>query len=72
MRKGRDRQMDQEKDIENIINLLDGKVQNGVSRIKVNVSETQEEGTVTEQYHHGRCDVGSPWATGSVKNFGCD
>ena len=63
--------MNQEKDIENIINLLDGKVQNGVSRIKVNVSETQEEGTVTEQYHHGRCDVGSPWATGSVKNCYC-
>jgi hypothetical protein len=52
--------------------MLDNKTQNGISRIKVNVSETQDEGTVTTQYHHGRCDVGSPWAKGTVRNFGCD
>lgn len=58
-------------DIANIIDLLDGKCENGVSRIKVNVSETQEAETVKEVHHHGRCDVGSPWATGSVRNFDC-
>jgi hypothetical protein len=62
----------EEKEIEDIINMLDSKTQSGVSRIKVNVSETQDEGTVTTQYHHGRCDVGSPWAKGTVRNFGCD
>lgn len=62
----------EEKEIEDIINMLDSKTQGGVSRIKVNVSETQDEGTVTTQYHHGRCDVGSPWAKGTVRNFGCD
>jgi hypothetical protein len=62
----------EKKEIEDIINMLDSKTQSGVSRIKVNVSESQQEGTVTTQYHHGRCDVGSPWAKGTVRNFGCD
>ena len=61
----------QEKDIENIIALLDGKVEAGVSRIKVEVSDAQEAETVKTQYHHGRCDVGSPWAKGTVPNFEC-
>lgn len=61
--------MDEMKDIDNIIALLDGKCEAGVSRIKVNVSEEQESESVTEQYHRGRCDVGSPWATGKVRNF---
>lgn len=62
----------QEQEIDDVINMLDNKTQNGVSRIKVNVSEAQQEGTVSTQYHHGRCDVGSPWAKGTVRNFGCD
>ncbi len=62
----------QEAEIDDIINMLDAKTQGGVSRIKVNVSEEQKAGTVSTQYHHGRCDVGSPWAKGSVRNFGCD
>ncbi len=66
------KQRQQQQEIEDIINMLDSKTQGGVSRIKVNVSEQQEEGTVSTQYHHGRCDVGSPWAKGSVRNFGCD
>lgn len=63
--------MDEMKDIENIIALLDGKCESGVSRIKVNVSENQQPESVSEQYHNGRCDVGSPWATGAVRNFDC-
>lgn len=55
-------------DIINIIELLDEKVASGVSRIHIDVEEGQEE-AVKENYHHGRCDVGSPWATGKVKNF---
>lgn len=60
-----------ESDIANIIDLLDGKCDDGVSRIKVNVSEKQEPESIKEVHHHGRCDVGSPWATGSVRNFDC-
>lgn len=59
------------RDIDNIIALLDGKCEAGVSRIQVKVSDTQESETVTEQHHHGRCDVGSVWATGAVRNFDC-
>lgn len=62
----------QEQEIDDIISMLDDKTLNGVSRIKVNVSEAQQEGTVNTQYHHGRCDVGSPWAKGTTRNFGCD
>lgn len=60
-----------EQDIENIINILDGKVEAGASRIKINMTEEQEANSVKEVYHHGRCDVGSPWAKGTVKNFEC-
>lgn len=62
----------QAQEIEDIINMLDSKTQGGVSRIKVEVSDCQQEGSVSTRYHHGRCDVGSPWAKGSVRNFGCD
>ncbi len=66
------KQHQQEQEINDIINMLDSKTENGVSRIKVNVSDEQQEGTVNTQYHHGRCDVGSPWSKGTVGNFGCD
>ena len=61
----------QDTDVDALIALLDGCTRAGESRIKVNVSEGQQEGTVSTQYHHGRCDVGSPWAQGTVRNFGC-
>lgn len=61
-----------EQEIDAIIKMLDSKTENGVSRIKINVSDEQQEGTVNTQYHHGRCDVGSPWAKGTTRNFGCD
>lgn len=64
--------MNEEREIEEIIKMLDRKTRNGVSRIKVEVSEEQPEGTRQEKYHHGRCDVGSPWARGTVANFDPD
>lgn len=63
--------MNDQKNIEDIIELLDGKCESGVSRIKVTVTEDRVPGGISEQYHRGRCDVGSPWATGSVRNFDC-
>ena len=49
--------------------MLDGKTEEGVSRIGVHRVETEREDYVREVHHHGRCDVGSPFADGSVGNF---
>ncbi len=57
-------------EIDDLINMIDGKMNSGVSRLKVGFSEEVEEGQKKEGYHLGRCDVGSPGATGSVGN--CD
>ena len=57
-------------EIDDVINMIDGKMNSGVSRLKVGFSEELEEGEKKEAYHHGRCDVGSPWAKGTVTN--CD
>lgn len=55
--------MGQEKDVDAIIALLDGYAKAEGSRIKINVVEG-EGNIISKQYHHGRCDVGSPWAKG--------
>lgn len=60
-----------EQDIENIIKMLDAKTSAGVSRINVHVSEDAESGKIASVSHHGRCDVGSAWAKGTVPNFEC-
>lgn len=60
--------MDQLTDIDEIITMLDAKTAAGVSRIKVEMAEDAVKGDVKEQYHHGRCDVCSPFATGIVPN----
>ena len=57
-------------EIDDLIYMIDGKMNSGVSRLKVGFSEEVEEGQKKEAYHLGRCDVGSPWATGTVGN--CD
>lgn len=54
-----------EKDIEALIALLDGCTQAGESRIKIDVVEGQGE-VVDRKYHHGCCDIGSPWACGTA------
>jgi hypothetical protein len=55
----------QENDVDALIALLDGRTQAGDSRIKLDVVEGQGE-VVARRYHHGRCDVGSPWACGTA------
>lgn len=54
-----------EQDIAALIALLDGRTEAGDSRIKVDVVEGEGE-IVARQYHHGRCDIGSPWACGTA------
>lgn len=56
-------------DVENIIQLLDNKMgDSGINRINLHVEDTVAAGEVAEVYHHGRCDVGSPWARGTIGN----
>ncbi|MBQ8982089.1 MAG: hypothetical protein IJ079_00750 [Lachnospiraceae bacterium] len=62
--------MSEAQDIMNIIEMLDDKMSSGVSRLKINVEDDVKDGEVKEQYHMGRCDVGSPYANGTVGN-GC-
>lgn len=55
-----------EKEIEDMVKLLDGFADSGDSRLKINMSEELEAGQTKRVYHHGRCDVGSPWACGNA------
>ena len=62
-------------DVEDITEILDRLAQSGVSRMKVEIAEQMGEGEVKKAYHHGRCDVGSPFATGKLFDLedpGCD
>ena len=52
--------------IDEVIKMLDSMAQAEVSRMKVETSETMEEVNVKKVYHHGRCDVGSPFSTGKL------
>lgn len=54
-----------EQDINALIALLDNYAEAGGSRMKVDVVEGKGE-VISRQYHHGRCDVGSPWACGTA------
>ena len=53
-------------DVDGLINMIDGKMESGVSRLTIGFSEDLNTGVKREAYHHGRCDVGSPWAKGTV------
>lgn len=52
--------------IDEVIQMLDSMADAGVSRIKIETSNALEEGKKKKAYHHGRCDVGSPFATGKL------
>lgn len=61
-----EKQNGEKDDIEEIVNMLDSFAQSETARMKLKVSEDVEEGKVEKVYHHGRCDVGSPWAKGQA------
>lgn len=56
---------EQASSVEDIIRILDNYTQSGGSRLKLNVVEGEGQ-IVSREYHHGRCDVGSPWAKGQA------
>ncbi len=57
---------EENEDVMNIMNILDGFCKAGESRMKIEVTDSAEEGSFKKQYHHGRCDVNSPWAEGKA------
>lgn len=57
--------MEEASSVDDIIELLDHYTEAGVSRMKLNVVEG-DGGVISRQYHHGRCDIGSPWAKGQA------
>ena len=61
---GRERSIDAES-VEDIVKMLDDYVMSGSSRMKLKVVEGNGE-VISKEYHHGRCDVGSPWAKGQA------
>lgn len=52
--------------VEEVMKMLDSMSEKGISRMKVESSEFVEAGKAQKIYHHGRCDVGSPFATGKL------
>ncbi len=62
-------------EIDEVIKMLDNLTANEVSRIKIETSGQVREGEAKKTYHHGRCDVGSPYATGKLYDLedpGCE
>lgn len=54
-----------QQDVDSIIALLDNYVVSGKSRLKIQTVEGNGE-VIDYQYHHGRCDINSPWAKGTA------
>ncbi len=53
-------------DIDQVVSQLDSMVSKEISRMKIETSKEIAQGEVKKDYHHGRCDVGSPFATGKL------
>lgn len=54
-----------EADVDALVAMLDQYAGAEGSRIKIDVVEGEGK-VISRQYHHGRCDVGSPWAKGQA------
>ena len=54
-----------EMDEETIVNMIDNMMANGTGRLKIVGSEDMNAGEFKKEYHHGRCDIGSPYACGT-------
>lgn len=63
---GMDDKQREEQEIEDMVRLLDGFADSGDSRLKIKMSDELEAGQTQRAYHHGRCDIGSPWACGNA------
>ena len=52
------------KDVMNIMSMLDDFAESETGRLRLKVADDPNAKTAST-YHHGRCDVGSPWAKGT-------
>lgn len=55
-----------EEDVENMLGILENFLKTETGRMNVKVSEDFTTGKAEKVSHHGRCDVGSPWAKGKA------
>ncbi|MCI8945731.1 MAG: hypothetical protein HFI91_01555 [Lachnospiraceae bacterium] len=72
---GEEKGTSMEQDIENILKILDSFALGEESRMRLDVVETETGAGMTKVHHHGRCDIGSPWARGDCFDAGegeCD
>ena len=53
-----------DEDIANMLAILEKFGNSDISRLNVQVSDEVSAGKSAKAYHHGRCDVGSPWSNG--------
>lgn len=60
--------------VDEVIAALDSMASGGSSRMSIKVSEELMEGESVKAYHHGRCDIGSPFESGKLYDFedGCN
>ena len=56
----------EQKEVEDMVKLLDTFAASDDSRLKIKMSDELAEGQTQRVYHHGRCDIGSPWACGNA------
>lgn len=66
MREGNVMESVSERDVDNLLEILDGFCEAGERRMKLDVSGETVSGTAKKSYHHGCCDIGSPWAKGTA------
>lgn len=53
------------KEIDDLVAIIDKMTMEGTSRLKVKVSDEVAEGSYKKEYHHGRCDINSPYSCGT-------
>lgn len=58
--------MAENENIDELVELLDAFAASQESRMKIDMSKEMKAGEVKKEYHHGRCDIGSPWACGTA------
>lgn len=50
---------------QDVASLIDKMMEGGVSRLKLKTSEEMDSGEIFKEYHHGRCDINSPYSCGT-------
>lgn len=53
-------------EVDDMVAMIDNMMESGVGRLKVKSSDTVEPGSFRKEYHHGRCDINSPFAKGTA------